>query len=52
MYSYRLLAHASAYYELGSFLDGEKERALQKFEQCRLVIGEDGGRKVKTKVLA
>ena len=49
----RLFAHASAYYELGSFPDSGMKRALQKqqnFKQRR--PGEDGGRKVKKKVSA
>jgi len=49
--SFRLLEHASAYYELGSFPDSEMKRTLQNLERRR---PEDGGRKVKKqkKVLA
>jgi hypothetical protein len=49
--SFRLLEHASAYYELGSFPDSGMKRALQNLERRR---PEDGGRKVKKqkKVLA
>ena len=44
---FRLLEHASSYYELGSFPDSGMKRALQNLERRRLVSGEDGGRKIK-----
>ena len=49
--SFRLLEHAPAYYELGSFPDSEMKRALQNLERRR---PEDSGRKVKKqkKILA
>ena len=46
---FRLLAHASSYYDLGSFPDSGMNRALEKLKRRDLFSGEDGGRKVKKK---
>ena len=45
--SFRLLAYASAYYELelGSFPDSDMKSALENLELRRPVSGEDGDRK-------
>jgi hypothetical protein len=47
--SFRLFAHAPAYYELGSFPNSGMKRALQNLERRQLVSGKDGDLQFKNR---